>query len=400
MLESYTNTDGLKVMERFFNVPLDYANPSEKIRIFAQTRIPKSKARTVEDEEKLPYFVFLGGGPGFEFRLDGNPGFVAEIHNQGFKTLWMDPRGTGLSTHTSCESLPSRLVTDQDKANYLKHFRADSIVKDCEEIRKVLLGDKPDAEDQKWTIMGSSFGGFCAITYLSFFPSGLKEVFLSAGLPPLVGNPDRVYASLLPNDAAILKKRNQMYYDKYPQDIKRVASIEYIASLSISQWFWYLCHPAELVFRVANDLETIGKITYKTLQLPRSEMGRSPSGGAGPTIFMGARQGSSQNRTHSLLWRNGFPETFDGFVNLRPLKGVAEILANDSSWAALYDVEQLKKNEVRVSAATYVEFCLVQETALTIKNTEQYITNQLLHDGIYADGTEVMKRLFRVARRE
>jgi hypothetical protein len=49
-----------------------------------------------------------------------------------------------------------------------------------------------------------------------------------------------------------------------------------------------------------------------------------------------------------------FPETFDDFVNLRPLKGVAEILANDNSWGPLYDVQQLGKNEVKVSAATYV----------------------------------------------
>jgi hypothetical protein len=45
--------------------------------------------------------------------------------------------------------------------------------------------------------MGSSFGGFCAVTYLSFFPEGLKEVFLSAGLAPLSESPDRVYAALL-----------------------------------------------------------------------------------------------------------------------------------------------------------------------------------------------------------
>jgi pimeloyl-ACP methyl ester carboxylesterase len=109
----------------------------------------------------------------------------------------LDQRGTGLSTAISPETLPSRLVTDQDKADYLKHFRADSIVKDCEEIRKVLLGDKPNPEDRKWTIWGQSFGGFCAITYLSFFPSALKEVFLSGGLAPLEESPDRVYTSLI-----------------------------------------------------------------------------------------------------------------------------------------------------------------------------------------------------------
>ena len=47
---------------------------------------------------------------------------------------------------------------------------------------------------------------------------------------------------------------------------------------------------------------------------------------------------------------------FDDYVNLRPLKGVAEILAQDDSWNTLYDVEKLAKNEVKVTAATQVSF--------------------------------------------
>lgn len=43
---------------------------------------------------------------------------------------------------------------------------------------------------------------------------------------------------------------------------------------------------------------------------------------------------------------------FDDFVNLRPLKGVAELLAQDATWGPLYDLDQLAKNEVKVSAAT------------------------------------------------
>ena len=51
-----TLLDGLKVIERFFNVPLDHAKPEgEKIRIFARHIIPKDKAKTPEEEAKLPY---------------------------------------------------------------------------------------------------------------------------------------------------------------------------------------------------------------------------------------------------------------------------------------------------------------------------------------------------------
>ena len=53
---SPTLLDGLKVIERFFNVPLDHAKPEgEKIRIFARHIIPKDKAKTLEDEGKLPF---------------------------------------------------------------------------------------------------------------------------------------------------------------------------------------------------------------------------------------------------------------------------------------------------------------------------------------------------------
>ena len=72
-----------------------------------------------------------------------------------------------------------------------------NIVKDCEAIRKILIGDKEKPEDRKWTIFGQSFGGFCAITYLSYYSEGLTEVFLAGGLAPLVDRPDAVYQALV-----------------------------------------------------------------------------------------------------------------------------------------------------------------------------------------------------------
>jgi hypothetical protein len=48
----------------------------------------------------------------------------------------------------------------------------------------------------------------------------------------------------------------------------------------------------------------------------------------------------------------------------------------------------------------YVEFGIAQETASIINNTEQYITNQLNHDGLRIDPKDVMKRLFQISKRE
>jgi len=48
----------------------------------------------------------------------------------------------------------------------------------------------------------------------------------------------------------------------------------------------------------------------------------------------------------------------------------------------------------------YVDFDLAQDTASKIKSTEQYITNQLVHDGIREDPSDVMKKLFKISQRE
>ena len=48
-------TGDLKIVERFFHLPLDYNNPDgEKIQVFAREAFLKEKATTPEDEAKLP----------------------------------------------------------------------------------------------------------------------------------------------------------------------------------------------------------------------------------------------------------------------------------------------------------------------------------------------------------
>lgn len=57
-------------------------------------------------------------------------------------------RGTGLSTPLTTSSL-SQITSAAEQVEYLKHFRADSIVKDAEFIRLHLV---PDAKP--WTVLG------------------------------------------------------------------------------------------------------------------------------------------------------------------------------------------------------------------------------------------------------
>lgn len=48
----------------------------------------------------------------------------------------------------------------------------------------------------------------------------------------------------------------------------------------------------------------------------------------------------------------------------------------------------------------YVDFDFAQRTAARIKNVEQYITNQLFHNGVTKDPVDVMKNLFKLSKRE
>ena len=53
----------------------------------------------------------------------------------------------------------------------LTDCRADSIVADAELVR-VLLVAKGDPQASRWSLLGQSFGGFCAVQYLSVAPQG------------------------------------------------------------------------------------------------------------------------------------------------------------------------------------------------------------------------------------
>jgi pimeloyl-ACP methyl ester carboxylesterase len=122
----------------------------------------------------------------------------------------LDQRGTGRSTPIG--ALPA--LAPEQQAELLAHHRADAIVRDAEWIRRSLGVDR-------WSVLGQSFGGFCVLTYLSFFPDGLAEAFFTGGLPP-VGRPtEDVYRATYER----VRERNRRYYERYPADRERVREI-------------------------------------------------------------------------------------------------------------------------------------------------------------------------------
>ncbi len=188
MSSSYA-VPGLVMVDHELEVPLDHADPlGEQITIFArEVAEPEGRSK--------PFLVYLQGGPGFEApRPTGSPRGPSWLDRalQEFRVLMLDQRGTGRSTP----------VGGGEPAEYLKHFRADSIVRDAELLRAAL--DSPP-----WSVLGQSFGGMCVFSYLSFAPDGLREAFVTGGVPGIGVPIDEVYRATW----ARMIERNRRYYD-------------------------------------------------------------------------------------------------------------------------------------------------------------------------------------------
>src|SRR6478752_4494858 len=200
-------TAGLVLTEHEFSVPLDHDRPDgERITVFAR------EVADLDGRDK-PFLVFLQGGPGVEAPRPGRhptaPSWLDRAL-QEFRVLMLDQRGTGRSTPVG--GLPGR--TPEQQAEYLTHFRADSIVRDAEWARRELGVDR-------WSVLGQSFGGFCVLTYLSTAPDGLREAFFTGGLPPIGRPVDDVYRATYER----VLDRNRRYYERYPGDRERVREL-------------------------------------------------------------------------------------------------------------------------------------------------------------------------------
>ena len=202
---------GLILTEMEFRVPLDHAKPgAEQISIFARGAVAPDK-----EDKNLPWLVFFQGGPGSAApRPETNSGWLKRAL-QDYRVLLLDQRGTGRSTPVTHQAL-ARFSSPQAQAAYVKHFRADNIVRDAEFIRSELVG-----ETKPWSTLGQSFGGFCAVRYLSAAPEGLRQVFITGGLPPLARSADDIYRATYRRVA----DRNRRYYERYPEDAERAQEI-------------------------------------------------------------------------------------------------------------------------------------------------------------------------------
>ena len=96
---------------------------------------------------------------------------------------------------------------------------------------------------------------------------------------------------------------------------------------------------------------------------------------------------------------------FANYAELRKLHAVADVLAAETGWPPLYDVDQLGRNEVPVRAANfiddmYVAWELSRKTVRKIKGARSFDTNTLFHNAVRARTEAVMGELMRLRTEE
>lgn len=424
---------GVVLTDRRFTVPLDHADPAgETIELYAREVVAGDKAH-----QEQPWLVYLQGGPGFGAnRFVGKGAWLGRALKE-FRVLLLDQRGTGHSTPANRQTLPLR-GGPAEQADYLTHFRADSIVRDCELIRREVTGGAP------WTVLGQSFGGFCTVNYLSTAPEGLSAAVITGGLPSLDAHAEDVYRAAFPR----IERKVAAHYARYPQDVeraRRIADHLLANDVVLPNGYRFTAEAFQSLGILLGGSEGSHRLHY----LLEHAFVRTPQGAALSDAFQEEAQNLVSYAGHPLYalvheaiygqdhrptdWsaervRAEFPQfdaaktlagdgpllftgesihpwMFDCDPALRPLRETAELLAARTDWTPLYDSARLAANEVPVAAAVYHDDMYVDTahslaTARAVRGLRTWVTDEFEHDGVRAGGPRVLDRLLALTRDE
>lgn len=414
--------DGLVLVDHTFQLPLDHDGAEAgEIEVFA-----REVRASDEGAEERPWLVYLQGGPGFESpRPMGKEGWIGKAVDR-YRVLLLDQRGTGRSTPQTVSTITAA-GDAAAQARHLARFRADSIVRDCERIREAL-------GIERWTLLGQSFGGFCAVHYLSSAPDGLAGVMITGGLPGLDVHADDVYRRTFPLTAA----KNRAMEERFPAAAANALAIhrrlaeggvrlpsgdpltpERFQALGLQLGFsrgaTELHFLMERAFEAGNSELTLSFLRgvenlysfdtnpfYALIHEACYAQGAATAWAAQRVRaeFPGfdARAALAEGRAPSFTGEMVFPWVFEQFGVLRSLREAADLVAARTDWPRLYDEAQLARNEVPVSALVYHDDMFVPtdlslQTADRIRGARAWVTNEFEHDGLRSKGGEIFERL-------
>jgi len=424
---------GVVLTDHLFQVPLDHAAPQgEQIEVYAREAVAAGKERS-----DLPWLLYLQGGPGGRaLRPLGRDSWLDRALDD-YRVLLLDQRGTGRSTPATRQTLPLR-GSAAEQAEYLSCFRADSIVRDAELIRRRLLGER-----KQWSLLGQSFGGFCTLTYLSLAPEGLREALVTGGLAGLRSSAADVYRAAYPRVA----RKNAAHYARYPQDVEAVRRIAehlsaapaelpgggqltvrafqslglLLGSGSGSDTLHYLLEEAWVRGSTGLELSDtflsgaqsklsfadgpLYAVLHESIYGQRS-VDPGPTGWAAEQVrseFPGfdAAQALADGTPVHFTGEMIYPWMFETDPALRPLRETADLLAGRTDWPDLYAPDALAANQVPVAAAVYHDDMYVDTadslaTATAVRGLRTWVTNEWEHDGLRVSGGQVLDRLIRM----
>jgi len=418
---------GLELIDHRFDLPLDYDHPNgRKISVFVR------EVRDLDAGSRdKPFLLFLQGGPGFRAPVPIKKNGWLQRALSEFRVLMYDTRGNGLSTAVDYQTLPLE-GGPQQQADYLKHFRADNIVRDAEAIRAYMSPDQP------WSTIGQSYGGWCTMTYLSLHPEGLKECFVFGGVPGLDRTAREIYEGTFP----LVEERNRRYFEKFPQDKARLAKLcqhlqendvrlpngdrltpRRVQLLGIKMGFagteeeiHYLLEEA---FVTAHGQELVSHTFLKGVSTALRFDTNPVFAILHEAIYA---QGSATNWACHAVQQESyrhyedysdfrfygemiFPWMFDEIAELATMKEAAEILAAFDQWPAVYDREVLSQNTVPVACAVYYHDMFVntrfsRETIDFVPGMKAWYTSEYEHCGLRTGGEKILSRLIDLARGE
>lgn len=426
--------DGHNVYEHTLEAPLDHnasqdQDQDERVTVFAREFVR-------DGGTDRPRLVWFQGGPGNRGNRPDTVSGWLDRALQDYRVVILDQRGTGLSSPADRITVPAR-GDAAAQADYLGHFRADSVVRDAEMLRQE-LGDAP------WTVLGQSYGGFVITTYLSLAPKGLQAAMITGGLPSLTAHADEVYRLTYQQTA----RRNTDYFARYHDDEATARDVsahldneeellptgERLSSrrfrqlgigLGTASGFDSLHYLLEAPFITVGGRRRLRErflidagtaLTYAAHPLyalmHETIYAQGPlHGGATawsahrtrdefPEFALETEPGTPFRFTGEHI----YPWQFEEDPSLLSLRGAAEVLAHRENFTPLYDPEALATNKVPLSAAIYYEDMFVPRelslaTASVIRGTRPIITNAYQHDGIRMDGPNLLDQLITALRR-
>lgn len=414
---------GMRIRDHILPVPLDWTKPQgATIELFLREVVDPTRRN-----DDLPLLVFLQGGPGGKSPrpTKGSPSWLAEAL-KSHRVILPDQRGTGRSTRIEAATM-AQFATGDAAADYLAHFRADSIVDDFEHARKTLFPGK------RWESLGQSYGGFLTLTYLSRYPEALAACYVAGGLASLKPDADEVYRRTYPRAA----EKTKLYYKRYPDDVARVAAIaDFIAGNDVrlpdgdqltvkrlqtigidlgmapghENVHWLIDEAFSAPSRLSDHFlfSVMNLTSYDSGPLFAALQESIYGHGAGATAWAAERIRASHPEfdpaARPLLFTGEmmFPWMFGEIRSLRPFRAGVETLAARGTYSELYDTARLAGNEVPVSAVVYyddlyVDAGLSLETAAAVGNLQHWVTNEYEHDGIRQSGN-VFKRLVEMVK--